>query len=307
MHIIIILGSMVVLHLTQVLSEGINVEEFCAVKCLKPSDIHTICEYKCKEDNDRCKEYKFYPLSRNDRQILLDQHNMYRNKVASGEDRRGGNEAAKNMKVMNYDIDIEVTTYCWSKRCIFTHDKCRNLPKYASAGQNLFLQSGTAGIDGKNDKLLNESIKAWYEEIKDTTKELIESFGSSEAVIGHFTQVVWASTEFVACSRVTFTDEQEAQFKFKYHLLCNYSPAGNFLGNPVYEFGEGCTAPDEPNDRFKALCGKLTSIPDKDIVSDDTGGSATATTGKPGENSSTVRFSEFTLVLLMFLVSFNKM
>lgn len=256
---IILLLAIVLLHLRDVPCQNVNVKEFCDTKCLNPKDTHTICQYKCEIGPD-CKDWKLYPFADKDRQTLLDEHNKYREKVASGGDSRGGNGAAKDMIALNYDVDIEVTSFCWSRRCLFKHDVCRNLPKYTSAGQNLFLQSGTLPISGANTKLLNTSVYEWYEEIKDTKKAYIDKFQKVEGkMIGHFTQLVWATTEFMGCTRVTYTDPKELKFKFHYHLLCNYSPSGNFLEAPVYLFGKGCTE-RKANDHYKSLCGEVKPV-----------------------------------------------
>lgn len=37
------------------------------------------------------------PLNDTERQIILDLHNEYRNKIATGKDTRGGNSEASNM------------------------------------------------------------------------------------------------------------------------------------------------------------------------------------------------------------------
>ncbi|GJQ85547.1 hypothetical protein Trydic_g10846 [Trypoxylus dichotomus] len=266
---IIALVGIVLQHLSYVSCQKVDIKQFCDIKCLNKEDTHTICEFKCKEDPDKCTDFKHYPLSNSERQSMLDMHNMYRNKVASGEDTRGENQQAKDMIALNYDVEIEITTFCWAKRCYFEHDKCRHLPKFKSAGQNLFLQSGTLPIDGKKTALLNVSIKQWYEEIKDTTKELLMKYARSEKMVGHFTQVIWASTEFLGCSRVTWTDKDADQFKFRYHLLCNYSPAGNFYEARVYEFGTGCTPPRQPNAIYPALCGETYKVGGEDEEEDD--------------------------------------
>ena len=52
----------------------------------------------------------------------------------------------------------------------------------------------------------------------------------SDTMSGHYTQVIWAATTRVGCGRVTCT-RQSQQWTL---VVCNYSPRGNVLGQPVY-------------------------------------------------------------------------
>lgn len=234
----------------------INFDAYCNLKCYPPNIKHTVCEYKCELGPD-CAEFKDIPLSEDDRKFMRDTHNYYRNRIASGADTKGGNGAAKDMLVMNYHRTTEVSTLCWGRRCVFGHDRCRQTLALGDyAGQNLFMQASTNPIDADTRDLLNLTASKWYGEIKDTTKNVINSFPKGyPKMIGHFTQMVWALTQYVGCSRITFT--KNGQFRHHLHIICNYSPSGNYIGAPVYKFGKGCTAPQKPNTKFRALCGTI--------------------------------------------------
>ncbi|XP_074660381.1 cysteine-rich venom protein triflin-like [Tubulanus polymorphus] len=69
----------------------------------------------------------------------------------------------------------------------------------------------------------NDVMTAWYNEVK------LFTYGSSEydtKQIGHYTQMVWASTNRIGCgASVCRNDKREYVF-----YVCNYSPPGNQAG-----------------------------------------------------------------------------
>ncbi len=48
-------------------------------------------------------------------------------------------------------------------------------------------------------------------------------------VCGHYTQLVWANSNRVGCARVTCPS-----MTYKYNILCDYAPAGNYVGQWPY-------------------------------------------------------------------------
>ena len=76
-----------------------------------------------------------------------------------------------------------------------------------------------------------------------------------EAATGHYTAVVWAETSRVGCGFSTY--RQNGRLTNLY--VCNYGPAGNFIGQPVYKTGRGCSqcAPNFAcSAQFANLCGQ---------------------------------------------------
>ena len=52
---------------------------------------------------------------------------------------------------------------------------------------------------------------------------------------GHFTQLVWAETTHVGCGYIKFKDSANPSFPYATWVTCNYGPAGNFDGEPLYK------------------------------------------------------------------------
>lgn len=53
--------------------------------------------------------------------------------------------------------------------------------------------------------------------------------------VGHYTQLVWKGTREVGCAI--------ASNKERDYLVCRYSPAGNFVGQPVFDYAAPVPAP----------------------------------------------------------------
>lgn len=71
----------------------------------------------------------------------------------------------------------------------------------------------------------------------------------------YYTQMVWAETHSVGCGRTQFS-------AYKYtgvSIVCDYGPAGNIIGEPVYTSGvKPCTRYPKmiQNKNYSRLCGE---------------------------------------------------
>ena len=67
---------------------------------------------------------------------------------------------------------------------------------------------------------------------------------SDEGVIGHYTQIVWASTSKIGCGIMQYFDNTTVITNLPYKMVyvCNYGPAGNLVNAPVYTTGPAASA-----------------------------------------------------------------
>ncbi|KAJ8684188.1 hypothetical protein QAD02_019980 [Eretmocerus hayati] len=166
------------------------------------------------------------------RRIVL-AHNKLRQKVAEGSETRGNpgpQPAAKFMPDMVWDDELALIAQKWALQCNFAHDECRDVDRF-EVGQNIAYISTTGPVD----KLKVESIiQHWYSEVHDLDSTQVSKFSLDSGngkPIGHYTQMVWAKTTKVGCGGVKYR-RKGANTLF---LVCNYGPAGNWLGEPIYE------------------------------------------------------------------------
>ncbi|KAI6657325.1 GLIPR1-like protein 1 [Oopsacas minuta] len=158
---------------------------------------------------------------------ILKSHNEYRD---------GVQPEAANMKLMKWSSCLEQVAYNYLSSCPgFNHNPNRatdaqalNCEQSDSVGENLYWTSSSS---------LNSTsaVGAWYNEFVDYNYES----NSCSAVCGHYTQVVWANSYLVGCSK--FDAGPNCAGDSGTYFLCNYSPAGNFLGQSPYEAGTQCS------------------------------------------------------------------
>nr|XP_022910070.1 venom allergen 5-like [Onthophagus taurus] len=135
---------------------------------------------------------------------------------------RGG---AKKMYALSYDYNLEYVAECWAIKCRSSHDKCRRTEMFATVGQNSFSIIGQSC----GTQVFLQAIDTWFDEISGITLGCVLGHGSCMSV-GHYTQMVWSKTTHVGCARV----QMEAKIC---NVFCNYGPAGNKQGHPVYTIG----------------------------------------------------------------------
>lgn len=80
-----------------------------------------------------------------------------------------------------------------------------------SVGENLAM--GTPGIP---------HVGRWYDEIKKFGSQYGGSYQSTSGKTGHFTQMIWKSTQYLGCAIQVCGDTE--------HLTCEYFPMGNIIG-----------------------------------------------------------------------------
>ncbi|XP_074662595.1 allurin-like [Tubulanus polymorphus] len=187
----------------------------CATKFLSVSAEHTAC----KPDNP-------FGLSRrgvsaHDQQVILSRHNYLRGHLT-----KYGQPPAANMMKLYWDKEAAMIAQKLADSCKFAHDSNynRNIPGRLTLGQDLGLGQGdwTGAID------------SWFNEEKDFKYGV----GSTGGVVGHYTQLVWATTTRVGCG---YADCPIGRF-----YVCNYGPAGNMKGStkPYEKGAQGSKCPD---------------------------------------------------------------
>jgi len=98
----------------------------------------------------------------------------------------------------------------WANNCVFKHSQ----GKLGPFGENLAAGSGTFTIQ--------DGIKAWTDEEKD--------YDPSNPQASHYTQVVWKGSKQVGCAVQSCNGIFASSFGAAEFYVCEYSPAGNVIG-----------------------------------------------------------------------------
>lgn len=138
--------------------------DHCKVKC--PKGQHTACSsYKCDEFGSACgSNPKRLDMTKEIKQVILDDSNYYRSQVAIGNATLGKTFRVKasNMHVLKYNKELEEIITCWINQCIYKHDECRSTEKWLYVGQNLFrLWSSDVNQNLHTPEIVSKAIKLW--------------------------------------------------------------------------------------------------------------------------------------------------
>ncbi|XP_066568621.1 cysteine-rich venom protein [Amia ocellicauda] len=164
--------------------------------------------------------------------ILLDLHNNYRKQVEP---------QAANMKRLDWHDGLASMAQDWADLCSFEHGHMKTeTPPFDGIGQNLnkFMSTDPSRLDSVEARTL-QAVRAWWEEERWYDYKRSLCLGP---VCGHYTQLVWARTQFVGCG---YVNGSRCPGRFTY-VVCNYGPRGNKGLEPKvpYMNGDPCSKCD---------------------------------------------------------------
>ncbi|KAK9892781.1 hypothetical protein WA026_021972 [Henosepilachna vigintioctopunctata] len=224
--------------------------DYCRVECPQYTT-HSVCQRR-----NNCEPIRGCVAIQSDdafREHMVKAHNELRNNIANGSIKGPyGNIGATNMNAISYDLELEFIASCWNNACYqLKHDDCRNTDRFW-VGQNIWWGMG-----------VNETIMAvsdWFNEIQyflnpNWLKSFMDvNYPNDGNPMGHFTQVIWAETKYIGCSRVRYgPNSRETQ------IICNYGPAGNVIGMSIYKMAEDSSkiandCSNGVNEHYTSLC-----------------------------------------------------
>ncbi|KAK3775944.1 hypothetical protein RRG08_000355 [Elysia crispata] len=147
-------------------------------------------------------------LTQAEKDAIVNQHNRLRGLV---------DPVATNMLKMFWDDEVAMLAQKWAEACDLGtsgrlhHDSARNIPGRFSVGQNI----------GTGYKTFSDAIDAWFGEnvhYRPLFGTSVRTVGGAKP-IGHYTQLVWATTNRVGCGLAHCSG-------LAFHV-CNYAPMGN--------------------------------------------------------------------------------
>jgi len=237
--------------------------QYCSIRCRKGT--HTLCKYNADVLESRCQRTKQmgfqHTVTDAEKQIILNQHNSLRRKVAEGRETNSsvvneGMPNAANMMELEWDDELAKIAQGLANTCKYGHDDCRDTSDgcYSSVGQNIAQRGDTRSDHPIID--WDEVIGSWYSEVnfyrpsRSNIGAFTSLYGKGGEAIGHFTQVVWANTHRVGCGFVRYYG---GKFYSNYYV-CNYAVGGNINGKPVYEVGKACSKCPKNSKCINNLC-----------------------------------------------------
>lgn len=149
--------------------------------------------------------------------------------------RTGVRPAASNMQRMVWSNELAQIAQSYANRCTFAHNSARSSASrtFSYVGENL---AATNNPQPNYPSL----VTSWENE--DSNYNFDSNSCAAGRVCGHFTQMVWSSSNAVGCgatrcNRLTHTGFTRPSTI----LVCNYGPGGNYRGVKPYTRGASCS------------------------------------------------------------------
>ena len=191
-------------------------------------------------------------VSDTERDALLAQHNQIRSAALP---------SAANMTCLTWDADLETVAQNWATQCNFFHNPNRG-SAYAAlstntgqVGENIYITTASraSALTGANG-----ATALWAAELSDYT--CASNSCTPGKVCGHYTQLVWVNTRRVGCAvQLCATVIGLPNFSNAQLVVCDYNPAGNFIGQTPYIAGStGSQCPADLPNVVDGLCSPIT-------------------------------------------------
>lgn len=240
-----------------ILVESVN---YCYLPCT--NTIHSACK-KCGVD-EKCMntEYFEYPVKKEDRETILNLHNVLRNEIASGRKYFTFQKITiADMHVVDYSSELEHLALCWIRRCRRKADPCPRTEQYPNVKQNIYETVPNLLWGCSYSTMIKEALSRWWNDFQVSRFNLLSCIDSHNCT-GNLNQVLWSNTVYVGCAMVKYESRTA-----KCLLACNYAPG--YVTGPLFNLGPVGMKCGQKKSGFDALCGSSTvseAIPNKPRV-----------------------------------------
>ncbi len=116
-----------------------------------------------------------------------------------------------------WDDGLADVASSWAEGCRFVHSQGTGL------GENLYVASWAASLE--------EAVDSWASE--DAYYDYASNSCQPGMMCGHYTQIVWRTTERVGCGYADCPAVEGVNFGGRL-WVCNYDPPGNYVGQQPY-------------------------------------------------------------------------
>lgn len=195
-----------------------------------------------------------------EREEILRVHNTLRAKVANGMEETGDEgpqPSGSDLRQLVWNEELAQVAQALASQCRRGHDgsnQRRICSRSYAVGQNIFRQWSF-----NSESVWDSAVQAWYSEVRYMPNTYVEKFTStvpSRRVVGHYTQVVWGTTHEIGCGAIYYPSTINGiTFPHTKIYVCNYGPAGNYVGSRVYTIGlPASRCPSTSSQDYPGLC-----------------------------------------------------
>uniref|UniRef100_A0A915BU37 SCP domain-containing protein n=1 Tax=Parascaris univalens TaxID=6257 RepID=A0A915BU37_PARUN len=204
-----------------------------------------------------CPEVRNTILDSATRADIVNRHNELRSMLARGTvtcKDRAPLKAGKNVYQLHWDCDLEEKAQNWADLCLFKHSPA----SYREAGENLYEYLSSRDIDPLEWNA-TEVVNTWWSEV--TNYDVISNPSNkfSERVLeqaGHWSQQAWGATTSIGCG-IKICSWLEWNIII---VVCHYRVPGNVFGEPIFEWGDGCSEDSDCTTYEGSKCNATTKL-----------------------------------------------
>ncbi|XP_037498257.1 venom allergen 5-like [Rhipicephalus sanguineus] len=214
---------------------------------LAQGQMYCLKEYKTSPNHTGCKNANnittvpTYGLQSFYNDVILQLFNSYRSSVAVGNCKPL--PTAANMLKLEWDNELAALAYLHSAFLINSsnwplHDEVENrfTTRFKETGQSVAVMHNTTH---RYVSYWNTVIREWFAEHQIMKFEAVGYYDADEST-SNVSQMWWAATKHVGCGYSTMLMPNGRDYDHAY--VCNFGPAGNVRGRPIYRQGATCTA-----------------------------------------------------------------
>jgi uncharacterized protein YkwD len=136
---------------------------------------------------------------------------------------RAGVVTSPALQPLSWSPALAATAQAWANQCIDTqapaglldHNPGRSVGHPYYVGENIYGSTGVGSV--------SSAVGLWAAEVSNYNYANNTCVG----VCGHYTQLVWRTTQYVGCARSSCPG-----LRYRNSIVCNYGPGGNTGGRP---------------------------------------------------------------------------
>lgn len=251
-----------------------GLDGLCRKEYLQKNPNHTACVPVPGNDAELNYDYQEFKAP------VLTFLNNYRSRVALGQ--LDDFPSAASMMRLEWDDELMNSAYVHSRLVLLEpgqplHDKVQDrfTTRFVLTGQSI---QSLSLVTEDRGFMWKRVLKTWFDEAVFFPHALIKAYDERKEQTDNFTQIVWAATRFIGCHFAGGLQGHQ-------YYVCNYAPAGNVKGRPIYAEGRPCSSCPQDTTCVAGLCAALEapspwpSFPDND--NDDVPLSAASRTPAP--------------------------
>ncbi|KAI4472016.1 cysteine-rich secretory protein-related [Holotrichia oblita] len=148
---------------------------------------------------------------------IVHQHNQYRQAIMDGS--IPGQPKGVGLKHLKWDEKLAKSAQDVADKCVFKHSNFVDERWKQKVGENIF-RAGKQFFESNNSNW-TQAIESWFSE---HVHYHYGPFGKGYDKYGHYTALIWDTTEFVGCGYAAYDNDLDPNLEVNELYVCQYGP-----------------------------------------------------------------------------------